>query len=115
MPKTNTKRNLSYAAKSYLSEEPESSSFNGRDSVQTRKSATGADPRNIVGSQGVDKLKREGAGVATPSDKQLTPNEMAAKKAKDAAAEEEFSQGLYKSVKKAMTKKGGPLMQSNYE
>ena len=118
MPKTNTKRDLSYASKSYLSRPespPESESYAGMDSVQTRKSSKGADPRNIVGDQGVQKLMRKGRGVASPSSPQLTPNEMAERKAKEAADEEEFSQGLYNSVKKAMTKKGGSQMRSNYE
>lgn len=109
MPQTASKRNMRYASKSLFSDEPQTETFNGAGP------ASGAPARNIVGDQGVDKLKAQGRGVATPGEDQLTPNEMAAKKAKAKADMEAENADLVGRVKKAMGKRGGPLVQSNYE
>lgn len=114
MPKTYLPRNKTYASKSLFTDTPETENM-GSDSSQTRKSVKGADARNVVGDQGVAKLKREGRGVATPSAKQETPTEMSARKAAQKKAMDDENDELVGKVKKAMSKPGGAGARANYD
>lgn len=86
--------------------------------TNTRKHATDEATRISVGDQGAEKLREsrktmtQRDDMVSSSDEQETPTQrrVRQKKAMDAENDE-----LLGKVKSAMTKRGGPLVQSNYE
>lgn len=87
-------------------------------STNKRKHVTDEQTRNAVGDQGAEKLREsrktmtQKDDLVSSSDKQSTPAE---RRAAAKAAMDKENDELVGRVKKAMGKKGGPLMQSNYD
>lgn len=107
MPPRNPPSNR-YASKSYLEDEPEVGALGSAPNPKTPA-------RNVVGDQGVAKLKAKGRGIATPADDQDTPTQVSDKRAAAKKKMEDDNEDLLGRVKKAMTKSGGPLSRSSYD